>query len=178
MNTVADIEFKVKGKSVSVPMSKVNALPEAERAKAYQRLRTLGSTVAGFSAMETPKMPPTVMATRARSPSPKPEPKKSADDRESLVLKIKDIAAEMRKRFKESGFKAAYKGKADLMKRLKTLYEQLLIVVGKGERQGPAVFFDAIREAPDSLAVDIKIKEMVHGKTKFSDFATERGLVD
>jgi len=82
MNTVADIEFKVKGKTVSSDRKKISALPEDERRKAFARMKALGSTVAGFSSMETPKMPPTVMPTmaaRERSPSPKPkkeEPKK------------------------------------------------------------------------------------------------------
>jgi hypothetical protein len=83
MNTVADIEFKVKGKTVSSDPKKISALPEDERRKAFARMKALGSAVAGFSNMETPKMPPTVMPTMAardRSPSPKPvmkeEPKK------------------------------------------------------------------------------------------------------
>ena len=80
MNTVDDLVFRVKGKTVNAPMSEIKALPEEERRKAYMRLRTLGSAVAGFTSAPA-KMPPTMAmggagaAPRPRSPSPKPAAK-------------------------------------------------------------------------------------------------------
>lgn len=112
MNTVDDLVFKVKGNRVGVSAPEVKALPEAERQKAYMRLRALGSTVAGFTGAPA-KMPPTVAAMggagaapRSRSPSPKPaakpEPKpapkkKSAKQKhaESAMYRILQIPFEI-----------------------------------------------------------------------------------
>jgi coenzyme F420-reducing hydrogenase alpha subunit len=88
MNTVDDLVFKVKGNRVGASAPELKALPEAERQKAYMRLRALGSTVAGFTGMAA-KMPPTMAmggagaAPRSRSPSPKP---KRSDMRSSIPI--------------------------------------------------------------------------------------------
>jgi hypothetical protein len=103
MNTVDDLVFRVKGKKVSAPMTEIKALPEAERHKAYMRLRTLGSAVAGFTGMAT-KMPPTMAmggagaAPRARSPSPKP---KKAAPRQSPGSAMEDHIEDILKAFVE-----------------------------------------------------------------------------
>lgn len=102
MNTVDDLVFSVKGKKVSAPMTEIKALPEAERQKAYMRLRALGSAVAGFTGAPA-KMPPTVAAMggagaapRPRSPSPKPaakpEPKPAAKKKMSAKQKHAESA--------------------------------------------------------------------------------------
>jgi hypothetical protein len=80
MNTVDDVTFFVKGKRVGTTADIIKALPEEDRRKAYNRMRALGSTVAGFASMEGARVPagaaPAAAAAgagRARSPSPKPE---------------------------------------------------------------------------------------------------------
>lgn len=100
MNTVDDLVFKVKGKSVNAPMSDIKALPEEERRKAYARLRALGSTVAGFTGAPA-KMPPTVAAMggagaapRSRSPSPKPKRSRIplyGEKKDAILDKVRDI---------------------------------------------------------------------------------------
>jgi hypothetical protein len=75
MNTVDDITFFVKGKTVSSTGKEIKALPADERHKALMRLKALGSAVAGFASMEKPKAAAPAAAAggagRARSPSPK-----------------------------------------------------------------------------------------------------------
>ena len=169
MNRVDGIVFKVKGHSVSVSESAMKRLPAADKPEAYRRLRALGSCVAGFASPGAAPPAGSVAPIGGAGGAP------PSDAKEALVAEAKDISAEMRKRYKESGFKASYSGKAALLKRLKVIFEKLLTVVGDGERQGPAVFYEAIREAPDSLDVGMKVKEMVYGKRTYSDWATERG---
>lgn len=158
MNTVDDLVFKVKGKSVKAPMSEVKALPEAERQKAYMRMRTLGSTVAGFTSAPA-KMPPTIAmagagaAPRARSPSPKPKPAPSKAPKKDLYdlgMAINDwMLAEL---MKNKGFAKAYEEEGDEMDTL--VPERDLF--GETPRENAAMLRKVAKAFPDVDAKDVR----------------------
>jgi hypothetical protein len=93
MSTINDVVFTVKGKSVSMPVTK--GLPKDVSTEALRRFKVLGSAVAGFTGAAG-KMPPSVAAmggaggpARSRSPSPKPAAKRAVKPEKDGKLSIK-----------------------------------------------------------------------------------------